>query len=746
MRAQRPRGWFSVAAVLALGLIGRGARAEEPPRPATPPATSAPPQVVPPRALGAPVTYPEGGQGDARVVLELTIGANGRVLTAKVVEGAEPFAAAALGATSGWTFEPALRNGKPVAAKIRFEATFVGEVKAAEPEPPPVPTTRSGTPQKPPHVETVTVRGRLAAPGGIAVSRAEARQLPGAFGDPFRVVEALPGVTPVVSAAPYFFIRGAPPGNVGYFIDGVRVPLLFHALVGPSVIQPALIGGIDVYRGGYPARFGRFAGGIVSAETAGPPTALHGEAGLRVLDTNGVLAAPFADGKGHVTVAGRYSYAGLILSQVSNVILEYWDYQLKSSYDLGKDDTIGIFAFGAFDYLGDTSDDNFAGSQFHRLDLRHDHAFGARTKARTAATLGYDRSLGTGGLVADTSIAGRFELEHRATEATTLRAGADVSVDRYRLQVVNPALSFRDARLLFPERTDIVSGAYVDVEIRPERWFAVRPGLRTDVFHSQSATEIGIDPRISAEFQVSRKVKLVHAFGVAHQSPNYLPNLPGAQIAGLRGGLQRTVQSSAGVELALPDDMTASVTAFDQAFFNLSDPLGFSRTIAANADVADIRTLGRAFGLELMVRRSLTRKLGGILSYTLSRSTRTRDSIDSLSAFDRTHVATLAVGYDLGSGFRAGARGLFSSGVPTRTLTSNGPEFGGDRAPPYFRLDLRFEKRFRLGKTGHWSITAEVQNATASREVVGRSCNPLRCTELGVGPLVLPNLGVEAGF
>jgi hypothetical protein len=40
---------------------------------------------------------------------------------------------------------------------------------------------------------------------------------------------------------PFFFVRGAPPGNVGYFLDGVGIPLLYHAFLGPQVIHPALI-------------------------------------------------------------------------------------------------------------------------------------------------------------------------------------------------------------------------------------------------------------------------------------------------------------------------------------------------------------------------------------------------------------------------------------------------------------------------------------------------------------------------
>src|SRR5437868_12442347 len=49
------------------------------------------------------------------------------------------------------------------------------------------------------------------------------RQLPGALGDPFRAIEISTGVTPIVSGLPYFYVRGAPPGNVGYYFDGVRV-------------------------------------------------------------------------------------------------------------------------------------------------------------------------------------------------------------------------------------------------------------------------------------------------------------------------------------------------------------------------------------------------------------------------------------------------------------------------------------------------------------------------------------------
>jgi TonB family protein len=702
--------------------------------------------VTPPKALDTAFGYPAGANGDATVVVELTVNADGSVAEARAVAGPEPFATAASRAAMAWSFEPARRGERKVRARIRVEVNFVGEHLLTSPTPPPpAPTpTPNGAPPSSQYV--VTVRGDRAAPGGMSVTRAEARLLPGAFGDPFRAVEVQPGVTPVVSAIPFFFIRGAPPGNVGFLVDGVRVPLLFHALLGPAVLQPAFIDRIDVYKGGYPARYGRFAGGIVAAETVPPADALHAEGQLRLIDASAVVSTPLADGRAHVMAGGRYAFAGLILSPLTNAVLEYWDYQMLASYDLSQADTLGIFAFGALDYIGDDTGQNFGGTQFHRIDLREDHVFGLGTKLRTAATVGYDRSLAIGGTVSDRSVASRAELEHRLSEAAVMRTGADASLDAYALDLHDPTLIFRDATLLFPARTEFVTGAYLDFELHPEPWFTLTPGIRSDVFHSQGLTKVGVDPRIGAQFEVSRNVKLVHAFGIAHQSPNYVPNLPGAQVGGLRGGLQRSVQYSAGVEATLPDDITAGVTLFEHDYFNLSDPLGFSRSIAFNADIADLRATGYAYGAELSVRRSLTRRLGGLLSYTLSRSVRSRSDLNSLSAFDRTHVANVALGYDLGRRWRIGARGLFASGVPTRTLTGSGPKFGGDRAPSFFRLDLRVEKRWRLGAHGYWGVTAEVINATASTEVVGRQCSVVKCTQSAVGPLVLPSIGVEAGF
>jgi hypothetical protein len=198
----------------------------------------------------------------------------------------------------------------------------------------------------------VVVRGERQAPGSVTVTRGEARNLPGSFGDPLRAIEMQPGVVPIVSGVPSFFIRGAPPANVGFFIDGVDVPLLYHAFLGPSVIHPGLIDSVDLYRGASPVEYGRFAGPIVAANMRPFDRRFSGEGNLRVIDVGGLAEVPFGEcepgappgcSKGSVRASGRYSYTGVVLSLLSNADLRYWDYQAQTSYTLGPHDTVSVF-------------------------------------------------------------------------------------------------------------------------------------------------------------------------------------------------------------------------------------------------------------------------------------------------------------------------------------------------------------------------------------------------------------------
>jgi hypothetical protein len=773
--------------------------------------------VAAPQLIGdASVPYPEGGEGAAQVVLELLVARDGSVSGSRVVSGEEPFASAALASAKGWHFEPALRGNEPVPARIRLEVAF-------EPEPPPTPPearsatetpagqaaerpapAASATPSPSPESAgddkaiEITVQGQRAA-DKKTLGRAEVRQMPGAFGDPYRAIEALPGVTPIASGLPYFFVRGAPPGNVGYFFDQISVPLLFHVAAGPGVIHPAFIDSVDLYSGGYPARFGRYAGGIVSGEPAEPEWRLRGEASIRLVDAGAFLEVPFADGRGSAMLAGRYSYTGLIISLlVPDASVGYWDYQGRISYQLSGDDTLTLFGFGSHDFLA--AADNTGQQQsvldltFHRLSARYRHRLDADSAVALSTTVGLDRT-GLGGDPNSTgpdpgdlrnrSLGARVDYERALSHDVHLKSGADILFSRYDVHinptrgqdqndrqrslptreevsypepglpqlVLNPVQDLEFQRNVntvstrFGSRDDWVTGAHVETAIDVGPRFTVTPGFRLDVYETGNTTTLAPEPRLSARVEATHDVSLIDAIGVAHQPPSAPIPVPG--LGGVADeGLQTALHSSAGVEVKLPERVTASLTLYQNVIFDSTDVFGTVNLQRSDTQASALRdrTTNHSYGLELYAHRPLTEKLGGFVSYTLSNSTRSAGRLSGPSSFDRRHVLNLALAYHLGRRWRLGTRFVTYSGIPARVAY---PEAAVDppRTPWYYRIDWRLEKRWPIGQSGaSWSLIFEVLNTTLHEEVVRSSCYAYGCSETPIGPVTIPSIGVEASF
>lgn len=152
-RAPRPRGrrlrggWGpALVLVLVLALVGasRSARAHD----VSQPRVKAQPTAAWP---GTPEAH------DVVVPVVLVVGEDGRVSTAEIEASVSPaLDRAALDAARSFTYEPALRDGKPVAAKIRAVVRFVAPASTAT-----VPLHTHGA--EPPHAHSAVV-----APGSPA--------------------------------------------------------------------------------------------------------------------------------------------------------------------------------------------------------------------------------------------------------------------------------------------------------------------------------------------------------------------------------------------------------------------------------------------------------------------------------------------------------------------------------------------------------------------------------------------------
>jgi hypothetical protein len=714
-------------------------------------------EIVPPKWVeGIPPEYPAGATGSSRVIVEVVLGPDGLVEKATAVDGGPPFAKLAEDAVLRYRFSPAKRGAVAVRARVRLVVSF----DPPEPPPPP-PTTQPASvaagSSPPPPTEEVSVTGRryeTSSPTEHRMGRAEVRLLPGAFGDPFRAIEVMPGVVPTISGFPYYYVRGAPPAAVGYFVDEVRVPYLFHFGLGPSVIEPALIKEVTLHPAAYPARYGRFAGGIVAGETTDPSPTAKGEALIRLYDAGAFVEAPFANGKGHVALGGRYSYTALALSLVvPDLNLSYRDYNARFSYRISDRVTLTAFVFGSFDYASEKKEDEpervYFASEFNRLDVRLDHE-GEKSHSRIATTFGLDRTRLEGERFARDYLLG-VRARHRVSlnEWAEVEAGADVSIDVYQGDLPSPYAvypeTYERAAALYSPRTDSSSGAWVTALLRPTKKTDVTLTARADLFSSDGALAIGPSPRASVRAPLSERFAFLSALGIAPQAPGFALPIPAVTYRGLPGGLSYAYQKSAGIEAKLPLDFVATAVGFHHSYFNLTDVFADGITFDFDGERVTSGAV-QAFGLEVLVRRKMAKRVSATFSYTLSRNVvgSTQERKTTLNRLDRTHVFQAALAFDLTHGWFTSLRSVIYSGWPDETAADNG--YPSRRLNPFFRFDARIEKRWRLGSAGHISLVLEGLNVTASKEPLRRSCTERGCKDTTIGPIVAPSIGVEGAL
>jgi hypothetical protein len=624
---------------------------------------------------------------------------------------------------------------------------------------PPSEASPSETPAEPvpPEPPALEVQVSGARPLAVrVVSRAFARELPGAFGNPFAAIEASPGVTPTLSGAPYFYVRGAPPGNLGYFIDDIRLPALFHVLAGPSVVHPTMIDSLDFYPGPYPARYGRFTGGIAAGQVRRARYELRGELALRAFDSSALIEIPLpTGGETSLTLAGRVDYADPIAHLFApEISVGYWDYQARLAHWLTPRDELAVFAFGSRDSLTRENDDGVRelvyGAEFHRLQLRWQRELTAGS-LRVMAVGGWDRSEQSEGDVRLEDTMGRLRADwtQRLSSELRLEAGLDGGLDRYRLDLaglVDDPEQRADFLRRYPARVDAVAGGYGSVRWSPSPPLRLELGSRLDVFSSPGDVALALSPSVLAEIEVGNRLTLLHGLGLSHQPPSSSIPEPGSNPV-LGEGLQYALHASAGFRYLLPAELRFTLTLHQAALFDLTDGIGISRVDNDDDTIKeDTRALGSSHGLELMLERALGHDLGGYLTYTLGSSRRSVGRAEGPALFDRRHVLSGALSYRAGGDVRAGVRGAFYTGVPADVAylaAARDPP----RTSPFYRIDVRVEKRWRIADEGaYWALVLEVLNTTLHEEALGKSCSAYVCREDTVGPLTIPSLGLEAMF
>lgn len=265
-------------------------------------AEAAPPQPAlhPPEPVEfVAAEYPAGEQDFARVVLRLTLDAEGRVTQAEVEQSAgAAFDEAARAASLQSRFTPARLGDVPVAVQILVAHDFA--------PPAPEPSALEPTAHQSDGVPSyeLTVRAASGAErlrrSAQAVTVIETEQAARQSADMGEVLARSEGVgvsrTGGLGSSTRFSLNGLTDDQVRFLIDGLPLDMAGYPF-GLANVPVNLVRRVEIYRGVVPVRFGADAlGGAVNLVSDGETRGTHGEASYQV----------GSFGTHRVTLAGRH--------------------------------------------------------------------------------------------------------------------------------------------------------------------------------------------------------------------------------------------------------------------------------------------------------------------------------------------------------------------------------------------------------------------------------------------------------
>ncbi len=160
--------------------------------------------------------------------------------------------------------------------------------------------------------------------GQVTFSPARISALPSVGeADIFRSLQLLPGISGVSDGSAGLYIRGGTPDQNLVMLDGMTVYHVDHFFGFFSAFNADAVKDVQVYKGGYPAKFGGRLSSVV--ELTGKTGSVNKKQlgfGINLLSANVVAELPLFGGKGSWILSARRSYTDLVESELYNKLFD----------------------------------------------------------------------------------------------------------------------------------------------------------------------------------------------------------------------------------------------------------------------------------------------------------------------------------------------------------------------------------------------------------------------------------------
>lgn len=548
-----------------------------------------------------------------------------------------------------------------------------------------------------------------AKPGLTAISQLEMQNLPtlGGEKDILKGIQTLPGVQQANEGSASLVVRGGSPDQNLYLLDNVKIYNTNHGFGLLSSYNPAMVKGVDFYRGGFPVRYGGFVSSVIDVKTKDAVAEkFDGYVDCGIISSSATFSSELPY-NGSIIVSGRRTFLDLV-SKIDddNELLPYFFYDLSAKYMFStKKHSINL--------LFSTSDDDMtfkeAGIRGSIREQKYTTRWGTNVISASSLfsfnqnTKNYFKVFYSGyrlsnkdELLAEDQISGYMTkmksqivswgasntVDFTFFDSINFSAGGNLLHNSYKPADINGKAGLTSVSYSYIQPTTVIeTGLFADANIKLPLGFIIVPGIRFDIYKYSQKTVSFLQLRLIAQKKIFKDSYLKASYTETVQASHFLSNtgmgipvdvwLPSSEDLPEQQSKQFTLGSY--IDL---NGITLTAEVFYKRMSNIisykdghSSVDFFQYDLNADLNWKSIVTQGNgvAKGLELFVEKSSGKHTGWI-SYTLSWSKNQFDELNNgvpfWSPYDRRHVLSITYAQRISKHWRIDVNWQFMSGQP----------------------------------------------------------------------------------
>ncbi len=610
--------------------------------------------------------------------------------------------------------------------------------------------------------------------------------LPSSLGeaDIIKTALLLPGVQTVGEGSSGFHVRGGSADQNLVLLYDAPVFNSSHFLGFFSSINSEIIKDISLYKGGIPAHYGGRISSILSIiPKDGNKKEIGGSGGISPATSNLMIEGPIIKDKTSFLVAGRSTYSNWMLKLLDETSLKdtrasFYDGNIRLVHEINKNNHINLSSYISHDSFKFNKDTVYSYNN-SILSLNWSHVF----SNKLFGVFSLNNSRYTYNISSEKDIYNSFELLHninftelksRLTWYPGYSHQVEMGMDIARYSLTPGELRpLNDSSIVIATLIDrqnaLLPALFISDEIKLTNMLTLNAGLRLSSFFATGpATVFDYHPDFSKSsstiidtsfyssgqgikkyFEPELRISLNYLFGAAsslklnynsttqfiHQlsntaaiSPTDIWVLSDAHILPQKGK-----QVAIGFYTKLINKtIDVSIEGYYKTIDNMIDFKGGAKLLLnENIETDIINTIGRARGVELMIRKDKGR-MNGWIGYTYSRTELKSDTPfikDEVNKgewfpanYDKPHDLSVVFNYIFSRRFSLSTIYAYSTGRPitypiaSYTYAGNNILHYSDRnkyrVPDYSRLDVSFtiSGNLKLNKLAHSTLTFSVYN------------------------------------